>query len=243
MNCYVLGILDYWPNFYEGAVNTDVVNQLVLMNYSYLTSVKSNVTYDLWFKLHKGSTKADVLSALDDRGLSDGIKDIRFKSEYITRGKSDSITMALNGSLSMGFVATILITLIGFLLYWIMNMRKRKLQFGILRAMGLSRFKVIFMLTLEQLLTTGVAVLMGIFIGNLTTRLFMPLLSQTFKSMLPLNLTYSIFDTLRNLDRCLYGWLVKSCITLGVEHAKMRRTCFDKGVRRVGCRAYHIRIM
>ena len=80
-----------------------------------------------------------------------------------------------------------------------MNMRKRKLQFGILRAMGLSRFKVIFMLTLEQLLTTGVAVLVGIFIGNLTTRLFMPLLSQTFKSMLPLNLTYSIFDTLRIL--------------------------------------------
>ncbi len=199
MNCYVLGILDYWPNFYEGAVNTDVVNQLVLMNYSYLTSVKSNVTYDLWFKLHKGSTKADVLRALDDRGLSEGIKDIRFKSEYITRGKSDSITMALNGSLSMGFVATILITLIGFLLYWIMNMRKRKLQFGILRAMGLSRFKVIFMLTLEQLLTTGVAVIVGIFIGNLTTRLFMPLLSQTFKSMLPLNLTYSIFDTLRIL--------------------------------------------
>ena len=40
---------------------------------------------------------------------------------------------------------------------------------------------------------------MGIFIGNLTTRLFMPLLSQTYKSMLPLNLTYSIFDTLRIL--------------------------------------------
>ncbi|MBO4327235.1 MAG: ABC transporter permease [Clostridia bacterium] len=221
MSCYVLGILDYWPNYYDGAVNTDVVNQLVVMNYSYLTSVKSNVTYDLWFKLKDGSTKASVMNALDERGLTDNISDIRFMSEYISRGKNDSITMALNGSLSMGFVATILITLIGFLLYWIMNMRKRKLQFGILRAMGLSRLKVIFMLTLEQLLTTGVAVVVGIFIGNLTTRLFMPVLSQTYKSMLPLDLTYSIFDTLRIMLIVLV-MIVIGLIVLGAFIRKLK---------------------
>jgi putative ABC transport system permease protein len=197
MNCYVLAIIDYWPNYYDGAINTDIVNQLVVMNYSYLTSVKSNVTYDLWFKLSDGATKADVMNALEERELLDGISDIRFKTEYVSRGKSDSVTMALNGSLSMGFVATIMITFVGFLLYWIMDMRKRKLQFGILRAMGLTRFKVIVMLTLEQLLTTGVAVLVGIFVGNLTTRLFMPILGQTYISMLPLDLTYSLMDTLR----------------------------------------------
>ncbi len=199
MNCYVLGIIDHWPNYFDGAVNTDVVNEIVVMNHTYLNSVKANTPFDLWFSLKKGAGKADVMNALEERGLMENISSVRFMSEYIARGKNDSITMALNGSLSMGFVATMLITFIGFLLYWIMNMRKRKLQFGILRAMGLTRAKVTFMLTLEQLLTTGVAVLVGIFLGNLSTRLFMPILSQTYESLLPLNLTYSITDTLRIL--------------------------------------------
>ena len=221
MNCYVLAIIDYWPNYYDGAINTDVTNQLVVMNYSYLTSVKSDVTYDLWFKLEDGATKADVMNALEERDLMDGISDIRFMTEYISRGKSDSVTMALNGSLSLGFVATIMITFIGFILYWIMDMRKRKLQFGILRAMGLSRFKVIVMLTLEQLLTTGVSVIVGIFVGNLATRLFMPILGQTYTSMLPLNLTYSITDTLRIMAAVLV-MIIIGLIILGTFIRKLK---------------------
>jgi len=195
MSCYVLAILDYWPNYYDGAINTDVVNQLVVMNYTYLSSVQDNTTYEIWGKLNEGADKADVEAAIKERELEPVISNVRYMSDYISRGKADSMTMALNGSLSLGFVATMLITFIGFLLYWIMNMRKRKLQFGIIRAMGLTRGKVTFMLTLEQLLTTGVSVLMGIFIGNLTTRLFMPILSQTYESLLPLHLTYSLIDT------------------------------------------------
>ncbi|MBO5077570.1 MAG: ABC transporter permease [Clostridia bacterium] len=221
MNCYVLAIFDYWPNYYDGAVNTDVVNQLVVMNYSYLNSVKANATYNMWIDLKDGTTKDDVLNALKERGLEDGISAIRFKTEYISRGKGDSTTMALNGSLSMGFVATMMITLIGFLLYWIMNMRKRKLQFGILRAMGLSRGKTIFMLALEQLLTTGVAVLVGIFLGNLATRLFMPILSQTYISLLPLHLTYSIVDTLRIMAVVLV-MIIIGLVVLGVFIKKLK---------------------
>ena len=221
MNCYVLAIIDYWPNYYDGAVNTDVVNQLVVMNYSYLNSVKANATFDMWIDLKEGTTKDEVQKALAERGLEDGISAIRYKTEFISRGKGDSTTMALNGSLSMGFVATMMITLIGFLLYWIMNMRKRKLQFGILRAMGLSRAKTIFMLTLEQLLTTGVAVLVGIFLGILATRLFMPILSQTYISLLPLHLTYSIVDTLRILAVVLV-MIVIGLIVLGVFIRKLK---------------------
>lgn len=197
MNCYVLGILDYWPNYYDGAILTDVTNELIVMNRTYLSSVKNDVTYDLWFKLKEGKTSKDALAAFEEKNLMGEISTIKNKSDFIQRGKNDSMTLALNGSLSLGFVATMLISFVGFLLYWIMNMRKRKLQFGILRAMGLSRGKVTFMLTLEHLLTSGVAMLIGILIGNITARLFMPILSQTYTSLLPLKLSYNIQDTTR----------------------------------------------
>ncbi len=46
--------------------------------------------------------------------------------------------MALNGILTLGFLISILVTFAGFLLYWILSLKGRTLQNGIMRAMGLS---------------------------------------------------------------------------------------------------------
>ena len=72
------------------------------------------------------------------------------------------------------------ITLIGFLIYWIFNIRGRTLQFGILRAMGLSKRQLIGMILWEQLLISGVAILAGILIGSLAANLFVPLLQMIY---------------------------------------------------------------
>jgi putative ABC transport system permease protein len=88
--------------------------------------------------------------------------------------------------------------MIGFLIYWIMNIRKRKLQFGILRAMGMTRGKVTLMLLWEHLMTTGVSVLMGMAIGNITVKLFVPLLQIAYgDTTLPLELVTNSTDKMR----------------------------------------------
>ena len=98
----------------------------------------------------------------------------------------------------MGFVATMVISLLGFLLYWILSVRKRRLQFGVLRAMGMTKRKITLMMIWEHLITSGVAVLVGVIIGMLTVRLFIPLIEMTYQaSVLPLKIVYSSADSLR----------------------------------------------
>lgn len=87
-----------------------------------------------------------------------------------------------NGALTMGFVITMLISAIGFLIYWILSIRNRALQFGIFRAMGLSMKNIIIMLICEQILISGIAVLMGIVIGGLTCDLYIPLIQMAYSA-------------------------------------------------------------
>ena len=85
-----------------------------------------------------------------------------------------------NGALTMGFIVTMIICTIGFLIYWILSIQRRTLQFGILRAMGLKLKDVIGMLLCEQLLVSGTAILVGILIGGIASKLYVPLLQIVY---------------------------------------------------------------
>jgi len=94
--------------------------------------------------------------------------------EDLTRAKNDPFLLALNGVLTLGFIISIVISFVGFLLYWVLSLKGRTLQNGIMRAIGLSLRQLIGMLALEQLLTSGVAIMIGVIVGNAASRLFVP---------------------------------------------------------------------
>jgi putative ABC transport system permease protein len=62
----------------------------------------------------------------------------------------------------------------GFFFYTFLSLRQRFLQFGILRAIGLSIGQLVGMLFIEQVLSVGVAVAMGTILGGWASRLFLP---------------------------------------------------------------------
>ncbi len=197
MECYVLAVIDYWPMFYDGAINTDYVGELIVMNLDYLMSVKDTQTYNLWIDLDNDTTSQAFYENMEKAGLLDSVTSIRDRQSDFVREKSDSMVMALNGTFSLGFVATMIISMLGFLLYWILNVRKRRLQFGILRAMGMTKGKLTTMLMWEHLMTSGVAVIVGMIVGLLTTGLFLPVLEKSYESILPLKIQYNIIDSIR----------------------------------------------
>ncbi|MNY46024.1 FtsX-like permease family protein [compost metagenome] len=84
--------------------------------------------------------------------------------------------------MTLGFLIAMGISFIGFLLYWVLSLYGQILQFGVLRAMGISYRQLIGMLVAEQLLTSGAAVLIGMITGNTGSRLFVPLFQLTFDS-------------------------------------------------------------
>jgi putative ABC transport system permease protein len=75
-----------------------------------------------------------------------------------------------------------LISTLGFLIYWIISIQGRILQFGIFRAMGLSLAKVIGMIACEQVLVSGAAIFTGVIIGGAAGSLFIPLLQIVYSS-------------------------------------------------------------
>ena len=73
----------------------------------------------------------------------------------------------MNGALTMSFVIIMIMTIIGFLIYWILSIRSRQLQFGILRAMGVTFREIIGIIGYEQILVSGVSIAMAFIIGGL----------------------------------------------------------------------------
>lgn len=196
--CYVIGIIDYWPTFSKDTTWNGEKGDLLVMNIRYLQSISPDVVYDIWIDKKDGVSSEQIYAEMEEKGLTSQLSKIQDRSTFTTAAKNDSLLKALNGSFSLGFIATMIISMIGFLIYWIMNIRKRKLQFGILRAMGMTRGKVTLMLLWEHLMTTGVSVLMGMAIGNITVKLFVPLLQIAYgDTTLPLELVTNSTDKMR----------------------------------------------
>ncbi len=194
---YIFGIFDYWPTFYSGYKYGEVTDFMIVANLDYMLTLDDSIEYDVWFKKSDDVSADAIYDKWKADGLTENVTQIEDYRSYLNTEKSDSLVMALNGLFSMGFVATMIVSFMGFLLYWLLSVRKRRLQFGVLRAMGLSKFKLSLMLFWEHLMTSGVSVLFGIFVGYLTSWLFLPILKITFKTMLPLTLSYNTSDNIK----------------------------------------------
>lgn len=195
--CFVLGVFDYWPTFYEDYEHAENSDYMIVMNYDYVMTLDDTTTFDLWLKKSEGADSNDIYASWEKEGLTENVVKISDRQSAVNAEKADSLVMALNGLFSMGFIATMLISFMGFLLYWLLSVRKRRLQFGVLRAMGLSKFKLSLMLFWEHMLTSGVSVLVGVFVGYLTSFLYLPVLEKTFTTLLPLTLSYNTTDNLK----------------------------------------------
>jgi putative ABC transport system permease protein len=108
----------------------------------------------------------------------------------------------------------------GFLIYWILSIQSRTLQFGIFRAMGMSMREVLVMLINEQLYITGISMGTGVILGILTSKLFVPLIQIAYSSaeqVLPMEIVSESSDYVRLfavigagilLCMVILGWLI-----------------------------------
>ena len=239
MACFVAGIIDYWPTMEDGTAvsheekspNGDrervyyTGEKFVIMNFEYLYSVRNTTEFDLYLALEEPAKKG--YETFVDQALESGLIEYEdeilvYRPDIMENAKSDSMLRGLNGSYSIGFVSTLTVAFVGFLIYWIMNVRNRKLQFGILRAMGLTKGKLTAMLVIEHLLTTGVSVVMGVLIGALTVRIYTPLLKIAYSgSALPLDIVFNRGDNLR-IYAVVLAMLVTGIVVLSIFINKLK---------------------
>lgn len=177
--CNVYAFVDYWPTCNPNVlVNGKKQPYFIVGNLNYFQSIASPQPYEIWIKKKAGATSKQLYNDIEAKKLK--ILSFTDVSQDIVKSKNDPILEGINGSLTLSFLLAMMIVAVGFLIYWIMSIRGRVLQFGILRAMGLTFRELIQMLLLEQLLISVISILVGVGIGCLTSRIFVPMLAIAF---------------------------------------------------------------
>ena len=179
----VIAFIDFWPGFQPITLSSDgsaVRQSLIVSSLDFVLSKSAIQPYEIWLKRADGVEDKQIYDAIEKTKIN--LTHIDSAAQSITAAKNDPQLQGTNGALTLGFIVSMLICAVGFLIYWIMSVQGRVLQFGIFRAMGLSKGDVLGMLITEQGLVSGVAIFIGIVVGGLSSALFVPLFQLVYSS-------------------------------------------------------------
>lgn len=212
----VYGVIDYWPSWnpLPGKGDTQHPNLIV----GHLNTIQNRLAiepYDVWLKLAEGANSQYVYDQLAENKVS--VTDLKDTTQEAVRSANDPLRLAINGVMTLGFVISMFICLFGFLLFWMLTLSGRLLQYGVYRAMGMPFRQVVGMLISEQVLTSGAAVLIGVMIGNFTSERFIPLFELSFSTadqVPPFEITYQLSDYLQ-LYAIIGSMLIFGLLILG----------------------------
>jgi len=129
-------------------------------------------SYDAWLKLADGAPRTDIETGIKNLGVDFIERGYAPKDTGTERGRPER--QGLFGLLSVGFVASAFLTALGFLFYSGLSFQRRFIEFGMLRAIGLSSRQLGALLACEQALILGIGALAGTLIGVSASRLFIP---------------------------------------------------------------------
>lgn len=204
----VVDFVDYFPTYSPkvtviGADGnaTEADNFLIITHFSYMKKTLGTRPYEVWISLKEGATGSDVYEFVENNNL--------LLTKYVNRPEdmektlTDPLLQGTNGVLTLGFVVTILLCAVGYLIYWILSIRERELIFGVLRACGFHRSEIVKMIIIEQIFSGVFSVMAGIGIGRLTSDMFVPILQASYATsdqILPMRLITEASDMYR-----LYG--------------------------------------
>ena len=178
---FVVGFVDHWPTFnplgeerwLTGIPDRRGPTNLVVANLAYLHAKLALEPYEVWLDTRDGASSAAVYAAMRDEGLV--VERLYDTAQVLLGARNDAMVQSTNGALTLGFAIAMLTSVAGFIVFWVMALRTRTLQFGVLRAMGLRPGQVTAMLITELLVLAAGAALIGFAAGRLAADLFIPL--------------------------------------------------------------------
>ncbi|MGB4177144.1 MAG: ABC transporter permease [Halanaerobiales bacterium] len=141
--------------------------------------------YNVWLSLEEDASLQAIVDELTEEGIYvTNIKDVRNR---LVEGRRNPERMGIFGILSISFAVAVLITVMGFFLYNFLSLRKRMLEFGVMRAIGLSISQLVTILSLEQFLTVSFGFGLGTLFGVIVSQIFLPFLqvSQNLEGVVP----------------------------------------------------------
>jgi len=166
----VVGTFNYFPTWYE-----EEDGPLFVGNLDYVFEQSGGqFPYDVWLNVDPN---------VDPERIVDGLRELRLDVVNATHAPSMIASQqrrperqGLFGVLSVGFIAAALLTVLGFLLYAFFSFRRRFVEMGMLRAVGLSARQMTAFLAWELAFLILTGALVGTGLGTWASHLFIPAL-------------------------------------------------------------------
>ncbi len=181
----IVAFFDYFPGYAPSVVEIGPDGSafrsdrfLLVGHYASFVREWGTLPYEVWVDRTEGADDAAFYDWIEEKNLR--LTKFTDRDRDVEDAMTDPLLQGTGGVLSMGFVVTILLCAVGYLIYWVMSIRERELTFGVLRACGLHKRELFTMLLIEQLFSGGLSIAAGIGIGKGASKLFVPILQQAY---------------------------------------------------------------
>ena len=166
MTMTVVGDFEYFPTWYS---NEEEAVPLMVGNLdNYFEMAGGEVPYNVLVKTEPTANLEQVVRDLREFDIT--VLDVRGTRERIAEEQRKPERQGLFGVLSVGFLAAALLTVLGFFLYALFSFRRRFIELGTLRAIGLSPGQMTAFLAWELafvvLLGLGAGTVLGVLVSN-----------------------------------------------------------------------------
>ena len=166
----VVGSFDYFPTWYPAEESLLVVGNLT----NVFEVAGGEFPYEVW---------AESGALIETDTFRQELLDQQLFGTYwdearplISAEQGLPQRQGLFGLLSVGFITSALLTVLGFFLYALFSLQRRTVELGILRAVGLQRSKMLGLVAWELVLLIVLGLLLGTGLGVLISQQFIPFL-------------------------------------------------------------------
>jgi putative ABC transport system permease protein len=182
LNLRIAAFLDWFPSWYPLVLTqqrdgTEVIKEepLFVGNLEYLfEQAGGDYPHSVWLKTLPNANYQEIVAGVQRLRL--GVEEWRAPMLTIEAEQLRPERQGLFGLLSIGFLITTLMTVIGFFYYTVFYFRYRQVELGTLQAIGLPSKKVMAVVTFELVFVILIAVTSGTVLGIIASRLFIPAL-------------------------------------------------------------------
>ena len=220
----IVGFFEYFPGYepVRMGLNPDGTayshdHYMIVAHYAALYQEWGVTPYEVWITLKEGHDSSEITDWIEKYDVK--LSGYRDRSRDVDAAIRDPLLQGTNGVLTMGFLVTILLCAVGYLIYWIMSVRSREMIFGVLRACGMHKSELIHMLLNEQIFSGVFSILAGIGIGKLTSKMYVPMVQIAYAAsnqVLPMKLITDPADMLRLYAVILLVVLVCLAVLIGL---------------------------
>ena len=163
---YAAAFVEFWPTYDPHQ------EHLVVANLAYVHARMQIEPYELWAKRARVMSNRGILDGMDRAGVR--ITALTDTGAQVSAARQEPATLGLNGALTVSFLIVMGIAGAAFIIAVAISLRSRQAELAVIRSIGLSRRRVVGMVGWEQLLMALSAVVAGVVLGAVASKIYVP---------------------------------------------------------------------